>query len=55
MDVDVSSITLQALLNLKIISDTEKNELIILLWKQIERLLAQCARIAGLEKKIKEL
>ena len=46
---------MQALPNLKNLSDTEKDELIILLWKQIELRQAQCARIAGLEKEIKEL
>lgn len=55
MNFDVSSIAMQALPNLKNLSDTEKDELIILLWKQIELLQAQCARIAGLEKEIKEL
>ena len=40
---------------LKTLSNTEKDELIILLSKQVELLQAQCARIAGLEKEIDEL
>lgn len=46
---------MQALPDLKTLSDTEEDELIVLRSKQIELLQAQCARIAGLEKEIEEL
>jgi transposase/uncharacterized small protein (DUF1192 family) len=58
MDFDIPSIAMQALpdlKNLKTLSGTEKDELIILLSKQVELLQTQCARIAGLEKEIEEL
>jgi len=46
---------MQTLPDLKTLSHTEKDELIILLSQQVELLQVQCARIAGLEKKIEAL
>ena len=46
---------MQTLPDLKTLSHTEKNELIILLSQQVELLQVQCARIAGLEKEIEAL
>ncbi len=46
---------MQTLPDLKTLSHTEKDELIILLSQQVELLQVQCARIAGLEKEIEAL
>ena len=46
---------MQPLPDLKALSHTEKDELIILLSKQVELLQVQCARITGLEKEIEAL
>ncbi len=46
---------MQPLPDLKTLSHTEKDELIILLSKQVELLQVQCARITGLKKEIEAL
>jgi transposase len=46
---------MQTLPDLKTLSGTEKDELVTMLWKQVELLQSQCARITGLKKEIEEL